>query len=106
MVPEPPNEILVPLTVNELLASLACANVPVEMLLAFSEVNPLPLPVKIPVLAVKLTAVAVPFTSKVVNVPTDVMLGCAFVVTVPAVVAIVALDANVALATVPVTLAP
>jgi hypothetical protein len=48
-------------------------------------------------------------TLSAVNVPTDVMLGCAFVVTVPAVVADVADPAdvaNVALATVPVTLAP
>jgi hypothetical protein len=41
-----------------------------------------------------------------VNVPTLVMLGCAFVVTVPAVVADPADVAYVALATVPVTLAP
>jgi hypothetical protein len=44
-----------------------------------------------------------------VNVPTDVMLGCAAVVTVPAVVALVAVPAEaeyVALATVPVTFAP
>ena len=45
----------------------------------------------------------VPETTKLVNVPTLVMLGCAAVVTVPAVVALVAL---VALGTVPVTLAP
>jgi hypothetical protein len=53
-----------------------------------------------------------PLTSRLVNVPTLVIFGCAFVVTVPAVVALVALVAvaalvaNVALATVPVTLPP
>ena len=41
-----------------------------------------------------------------VNVPTEVMFGCAFVVTVPAVVALPDVVAYVALATVPVTLAP
>ena len=44
-----------------------------------------------------------PLAVKLVNVPTLVMFGCAFVVTVPAVPALVA---NVALATVPVTLLP
>ena len=50
-----------------------------------------------------------PVTPSALNVPTDVILGCAAVVTVPAVVAVAAepaLAANVALATVPVTLAP
>ena len=42
----------------------------------------------------------VPDADTLVNVPTDVMLGCAAVVTVPALVALVAL------ATMPVTLAP
>ena len=37
--------------------------------------------------AVILTAVIVPLTPSPVNVPVDVMLGCAAVVTVPAVVA-------------------
>ena len=43
-VPEPPSEIAVPLTVNEALASLACARVPLEILLAFSVVKLAPLP--------------------------------------------------------------
>ena len=47
-----------------------------------------------------------PETITLVNVPTDVMFGCAFVVTVPAVVADPALVAYVALATSPVILAP
>ena len=50
-----------------------------------------------------------PLEVKLVSVPTEVMLGCALVVTVAAVVALVAvpaLVAKVALATVPVTLAP
>jgi hypothetical protein len=56
--------------------------------------------------------VAAPVTLTLVSVPTDVILGCAAVVTVPAVVAEVAevadeaLAAKVALATDPVTLAP
>ena len=50
-------------------------------------VNPAPLPVNIPVLAVNATAVTVPLTPKLVSVPTLVMFGCAAVVTVPAVVA-------------------
>ena len=47
-----------------------------------------------------------PLTTNDVNVPTEVMLGCAFVVTVPAVVELPALTAYVALATVPTTLPP
>ena len=57
----------------------------------------------------KLPDVILPDTVSAVNVPTDVMFGCAAVVTVPAVVAEVAvpaLVAYVALATVPVTFAP
>ena len=100
IVPLQPNEIAVPLTVNELLANLACARVPLEILLAFNAVSAEPLPVNIPVLAVNATAVTVLLTPNVVNVPTDVIFGCALVVTVPAVVA------AVALATVPVTFAP
>ena len=42
-------------------ANLVCANVPVEILLALSAANALPLPVNTPVLAVKLGAVTVPF---------------------------------------------
>ena len=51
-------------------------------------------------------ALILPVTDNAVNVPTEVMFGCAFVVTVPAVVADPALVAYVAFATVPVTLAP
>ena len=50
--------------------------------------------------AVILTAVILPFTSKPVSVPTDVMFGCA------ASTIVFAVDACVAFATVPVTLAP
>ena len=59
--------------------------------------------------AVIFAAVIFPLTAKLVSVPTLVIFGCAFVVTVPAVVALVAepaLVAYVALATVPVTFAP
>ena len=56
--------------------------------------RPLPLPVKTPVLAVNATAVTVPLTPSEVNVPTLVMFGCAAVVTVPAVVALVAAPLN------------
>ena len=55
---------------------------------------------------VTLPLATLPLTVSAVNVPTDVMLACAAVVTVPAVVADAAEVANVALATVPVTLAP
>ena len=47
-----------------------------------------------------------PVTDKADKVPVEVMLGCAAVVTVPAVPAVPELTAYVALATVPVTLAP
>ena len=47
-----------------------------------------------------------PATVNPVNVPTLVMLGCAFVVTVPAVLELPEVNAYVALATVPVTFAP
>ena len=57
--------------------------------------RPLPLPAKTPVLAVILAAVIVPLTPNDVSVPTEVMLGCAAVVTVPAVVALVAAPDNV-----------
>ena len=42
-----------------------------------------PLPVNTPVLAVILTAVNMPLTPRAVNVPVDVMFGCAAVVSVP-----------------------
>ena len=56
------------------LASLACANVPDETLLAFNAVNELPFPVKTPVLAVNAAPVVVPTTFNDVNVPTLVIL--------------------------------
>jgi hypothetical protein len=101
IVPEPPSEIDVPLTVNDALASLACASVPLAILDAFIPVIDDPLPEKKLALT-KLTPeicdpapdiVICPFAAKVnpVNeVLTDVMFGCAAVVTVPAVVALVA----------------
>ena len=61
------------------------------------------LPTKLPT---KLLADTLPKTFNVVNVPTLVILGCAAVVTVPAVVAEVALIAFVALGTNPITLPP
>ena len=50
----------------------------------FSADNPDPLPVKIPVFAVIFGAVMLPLASNEVSVPTDVILGCAAVYTVPA----------------------
>ena len=67
-------------------ALVALATVPVT-LAPTSELNPLPLPVNTPVFAVMFAAVIVPLTPSEVNVPTEVMFGCALVVTVPAVVA-------------------
>ena len=84
------------------LAVVANATAPVTLAPAIAD-RPLPLPVNTPVLAVILTPVIVPLTPSPVSVPTEVMLPCAAVVTVPAVPAEVA---NVAFATVPVTLAP
>ena len=75
IVPLPPREIAVPLTVSELFANLACARVPVEILLAFNAVSAEPLPVNTPVLAVNATAVTVLLTPSVVSVPTLVILG-------------------------------
>lgn len=83
IVPEPPNDIDCPLTVNDAFASLACARVPLEILLAFNAVNALPFPVNTPVLAVMFTAVTVPLTFNDVKVPSDVTLGWAAVVSVP-----------------------
>ena len=68
-------------------AVVALATVPVTLAPAIA-LSPLPLPVNTPVLAVIFAAVIVPFTPRAVSVPTDVMLGCAAVVTVPAVVAL------------------
>ena len=59
---------------------------PVSILLALKLVNPLPLPVNTPVLAVILAAVMFPLTPNPVSVPTLVTLGCAAVVSVPATV--------------------
>jgi hypothetical protein len=50
--------------------------------------------------------VMLPLTTNPVSVPTLVMFGCAFVVTVPAVVALPDVSAYVAFATAPETLAP
>ena len=71
---------------DALVALVALGTVPVTLAPA-NALNPLPLPVNTPVFAVTATAVTVPLTPSDVNVPTDVMLGCAAVVTVPAVVA-------------------
>ena len=69
-------------TVPAVVALVALDTVPVTLAPTI-ELNPLPLPVKTPVLAVNATAVTVPFTPKVDNVPTPVILGCALVVSVP-----------------------
>ena len=84
--------------VPALTAYVALATVPVT-LAPVIELKAAPLPLK-------LMPSTLPVVDKLVNTPTLVMLGCAFVVTVPAVVAAPALTAYVALATVPVTLAP
>ena len=76
-----------------LTAYVALATVPVTLAPTI-ELNPLPLPVNTPVFAVNATAVTVPLTPKLGNVPTLVIFGCAFVVTVPAVVALVAAPLN------------
>ena len=52
----------------------------------------------------RLPALALPVTAREVNVPTDVMFGCAAVVTVPAVVALVAAPVNAPTNVVEVTL--
>ena len=70
---------------------------PELMLVAEIEVTFAPEPLSVPT---KLPLVVLPVTAKLLNVPTDVILGCAAVVTVPAVVA------EVADATAPVTLPP
>ena len=68
------------------LAVVANDTAPVTLAPAIA-LKPLPLPVNTPVFAVILAAVILPFTLRPVSVPTEVMLGCAAVVTVPAVVA-------------------
>ena len=70
--------------VTAALANLVCAKVPELMLLALMLVMLAPDPLSVPT---KLPEVILPVTASAVNVPTDVMLGCAAVVTVPAVVA-------------------
>jgi hypothetical protein len=77
--------------VTAALANRACANVPLEILLALMVVMLAPDPLRVPT---KLPLVVLPVTAKLVSVPTEVMLGCAAVVTVPAVVALVAAPVN------------
>ena len=87
-----PNVSVVLPNVTLAFASLACASVPVEMLLAFNAVSAEPLPltlVNTPDVALMFPAATFPVTFKLVSVPTDVILGCAAVVTVSAVVALV-----------------
>jgi hypothetical protein len=91
IVPDPPRAIDVPFTVNEALASRACANVPLEMLVALILETLAPDPFNVPT---KFPDVVLPVTASAVSVPTEVMLGCAAVVTVPAVVALVAVPAD------------
>jgi len=93
---------VVTVVIESYVATFASGTVPVTLAPAIAD-NPDPLPVNTPVLAVNATPVVVPLTPKLVKVPTEVMFGCAAVVTVPAVVAEVALVAS---GTVPVTLAP
>ena len=100
IVPDPPNAIDVPFTVKLALANLVWSNVPELILVALILVTLAPDPFSVPT---KLPLVVLPVTAKLVKVPTEVMLDCAAVVTVPAVVADVAV---VALETVPVTLPP
>jgi hypothetical protein len=93
-VPDPPRAIEVPFTVKLALAKRACAKVPLEMFDALIAVTLAADPLRVPM---KLPDVVFPVTARLDSVPTLVMLGCAAVVTVPAVVAEV---------TVPVTLPP
>jgi hypothetical protein len=71
-------------SVTEALANLACATVPEEILVALIEVTLAPDPFNVPT---KFPDVVLPVTAKLESVPTLVILGCAAVVTVPAVVA-------------------
>ncbi len=82
------------------LAKRACAKVPLEIFDALIAVTLAADPLRVPM---KFAADTLPVTAKLLSVPTEVILGCAAVVTVPAVVAEVA---DVAEATVPVTLPP
>ena len=75
----------VPLTLAPATAFAVVANVTApETFAPVNADNPDPLPVNIPVFAVTAEAVIVPLTPNVVSVPTEVMFGCAAVVTVPA----------------------
>jgi hypothetical protein len=76
--------VTVPAVVAEVavVAAVALATVP-TILAAAMLVRPAPLPVNIPVFAVKFTAVIVPLTSNDVSVPSEVTFGCAAVVSVP-----------------------
>ena len=94
-----PNVSAVEPRVTAALASLACAKVPALMLVAEIAVTLAPDPFSVPM---KLPDVVLPVTARALNVPTDVMLGCAAVVTVPATVAV----PTVKLAAVPVKLVP
>jgi hypothetical protein len=82
--------------------SRAAFSVPDEMLVALIVVTLAPDPLSVPT---KLPDVVLPVTASELNVPTEVMLGCAAVVTVPAVVALVTDieydPVNLALGTVP-----
>ena len=110
-------ETFAPATALADVAFVAKATVPVT-LAPVNDDNPDPLPVNMPEFAVILTAVIKPFTFNPVNIPILVILPCAAVVTVPAVVALdtvpetlapateFALVALVANATAPLTLAP
>ena len=94
--------------------TLRLASVPTLVATIPVNAEPFPtkkLPVTLPVADIKpavnkLPDVLLPLTLRLVNTPTEVMLACAFAVTVPAVVADPAVVAYVALATGPVTLPP
>ena len=81
--------------VPALVENVAFATVPVTLAPVIDDNDePFPLTlVNTPTVAPILPTLALPLTDKLVNVPTLVMLGCAAVVTVPAVVATVALPA-------------
>jgi hypothetical protein len=85
--------------VTAALAKRACASVPELILVALIAVTLAPDPFSVPI---KLPDVVLPVTARALSVPTDVMLGCAAVVTVPATVAV----PTVKLAAVPVKLVP
>ena len=59
-----------------------------------AEPDALPVNAPVNVVALTLPALMLPVTAKLLNVPVEVMLGCAAVVTVPAVVALVAAPLN------------